>query len=50
MFEVGKVGTCIRYEEYKKELFRDKPKGLPVNGAVTVKQLVRISAALGEGP
>ncbi|WAR30502.1 UBAC1-like protein [Mya arenaria] len=42
LFEVGKVGSCIRFEEYKKELFRDKPKGLPVNGAVTVKQLVGI--------
>ena len=51
LFEVGKVGTCIRYEEYKKELFRDKPEGLHVNGAVTVKQLIeKFSVALGECP
>lgn len=50
LFEVGKVGTCIRYEEYKKELFRDKPKGLPVNGAVTVKQLVGILSSARRMP
>ena len=50
LFEVGKVGTCIRYEEYKKELFRDKPKGLPVNGDVTVKQLVGILSSARRMP
>ena len=50
LFEVGKVGTCIGYEEYKKELFRDKPKGLPVYSAVTVKQLVGILSSARRRP
>lgn len=42
LFEVGKVGVFIRLEDFKQDLFSDKPARVRVTGAVTVKQLVTI--------
>jgi hypothetical protein len=42
LFEVGKLGVLIRFEEFKEELFSEKATKLRVTGAVTVNQLALI--------
>lgn len=42
LFVIGKLGTGIRFEEFKKELFSVKATKVKVTGAVTTKQLAAI--------
>lgn len=42
LFEVGKLGVFIRFEEFKQELLCEKATKVKVTGAVTVNQLALI--------